>query len=277
MELWGFCEMKLVLTLMAAIGSMMVVTATASTAFAASPSSSPTGNDVSYPQCGKTLPSSQAFGIVGVNDGLANNTNPCLATEIAWAQKSSGGTSQPRASLYVNTADPGNLGVADWPNSNTDPVTKNDDTNLDPWGQCTGGDDQACAWQYGWNMAVLDAQIRVVSNPGGYKWWLDVETGNSWESGATGLQNNDADLEGMVAYFQSIGSTVGIYSTGNQWGQIAGTVSSGSSLYALTNWIPGARTLSQAKSKCSSTPLTGGGKVTATQWTSSIDGDYSCA
>ena len=38
-----------------------------------------TGNDVSYPQCGKSFPSGQAFGIVGVNDGLANNANPCLA------------------------------------------------------------------------------------------------------------------------------------------------------------------------------------------------------
>ena len=40
------------------------------------------GNDVSWPQCGKALPKGQTFGIVGVNNGLANNTNPCLKTQL---------------------------------------------------------------------------------------------------------------------------------------------------------------------------------------------------
>jgi hypothetical protein len=64
---------------------------------------------------------------VTVNEGLPNNTNPCLEDEISWAQFSVGGTRQPKASLYVNTADPGNHGVTDWPASNTDPVFGNHD------------------------------------------------------------------------------------------------------------------------------------------------------
>jgi hypothetical protein len=259
------------MAVMTVLASLVIVNAPALTAYAAS--STPTGNDVSYPQCGKTLPSKQAFGIVGVNDGLANTTNPCLAREIAWAQNSSGATSQPKASLYVNTANPGNLGVADWPVNNIDPVTGSSVT--DPYGSCTGGDDAACAWQYGWNIADLDAQTRGVSNPGSYRWWLDVETANSWESST---QNNRADLEGMVAYFQSIHSgAVGIYSTTSQWGKIAGTVPSTSPLYPLANWIPGARTLRQAKTNCGSAPLNGGGIVTVTQWTTSpANSDFSC-
>ncbi|HMI24555.1 MAG TPA: hypothetical protein VK594_08730 [Streptosporangiaceae bacterium] len=67
------------------------------------------------------FPSGQAFGVVAVNEGLPNNTNPCLEDEISWAQFSVGGTRQPKASLYVNTADPGNHGVTDWPASNTEP------------------------------------------------------------------------------------------------------------------------------------------------------------
>jgi hypothetical protein len=81
----------------------------------------------------------------------------------------------------------------------------------------------------------------------------------------------------MVAYFQSNGSDVGIYSTASQWGRIAGNVSSSSPLGSLKNWIPGARTLAQARTNCGPAPLTSGGTVTVTQWTASpADGDFSC-
>ena len=68
--------------MIAVLGSLAIVNAPALAAYAAGTSGTPSGNDISYPQCGKTLPSRQAFGIVGVNEGLANTTNPCLATEI---------------------------------------------------------------------------------------------------------------------------------------------------------------------------------------------------
>lgn len=252
--------------------SLAIVSGSATAAFAARKGGRPAGNDVSYPQCGRVLPSGQAFGIVGVNDGLANTTNPCLAAELGWARTSSGTTSQPKVSLYVNTADPGNLGVADWPGNNTDPVTGK--PVADPYGSCAGGDDQACAWQYGWNMAGLDARSRGVLRPGSYRWWLDVETASSWEAST---RNNRADLEGMAAYFQGAGGTVGIYSTASQWAKIAGAVPSASPLFSLPDWIPGARTLSRAKANCRSAPLTGGGIVTVTQWTTApADSDFSC-
>lgn len=229
-----------------------------------------TGNDVSWPQCNNTLPSGQLFGIVGVNGGLANDTNSCFASELAWAETSVGGTKQGLASLYVNTANPGNS-VADWPKSDVDPVTGAIDTT--PYGTCTGGDDQACAYQYGWNMADLDAQTRIgVNNPSTFKWWLDVETANSWE---TNTANNSADLEGMVAYFESINAQVGLYSTPTQWTQIAGTVSSGN-LVGLDSWLPGARNLSGAENNCKQPGLTGG-VTTVTQYvTKQLDYDYSC-
>lgn len=231
-----------------------------------------TGNDVSWPQCGKRLPSGQLFGIVGVNDGLANTTNPCFATELTWANTSVGGTTQDKASLYVNTANPGNLGVSDWPTSNIDPLTKAIDT--DPYGTCSGGDDKACAYQYGWNMAELDAQTRIGSNnPANYMWWLDVETDNSWE---TNTSNNSADLEGMVAYFEGVGGRVGLYSTSYQWNQIAGTVSSNSNLYGLDSWLPGSSNLNGAETDCTLPGLTSG-KTTVTQYVAKrVDYDYSC-
>jgi hypothetical protein len=243
-----------------------------------------TGNDVSYPQCGKTLPFDQAFGVVGVNGGLANTTNSCLATQLSWAAKSTGVVNQPKIQLYVNTANPGGLNTPSWPSSNTDPAGN---SALNPYGNCDGSDSLPCAWLYGWNRSVEDVLYRfapaaqaagVSSSPAAYVWWLDVETINTWKSGSTfATQSNAADLEGMGAYFKSLGASVGLYSTTYQWGQIAGTVSVNSNLNGLPNWRPGARNLSSAKSNCGLPPLTAGGKVTITQYLSgNLDYDYSC-
>ncbi len=288
--------------------------------------STPTGNDVSYPQCGSSLPSSPAFAIVGVNDGLAGTLNPCLGpdpsypqSQLYWAVSASiGGTKQPNASLYVNTADPGNVYngtvIADWPTSDYLPGTQTlisngtgsscSTTTVTINGQSyTVGDlSSACAWQYGYNKAVQDAgwltaaanginglesSVVVPNAAGNYSWWLDVETANTWQSGATGLAMNVADLQGMVAGLEAsgvalpAGSTIppiGVYSTSAQWNTITGTPSSVGlgSLYQLANWIPGARSLSGAESNCAQASFTRG-TVTVTQWFAKpIDADYSC-
>jgi hypothetical protein len=264
--------MKIGTTAMAVLASLAITLALTTAASGEQNGSVPTGNDVSYPQCNITLPTGQAFGIVAVNDGLANTTNPCLAAEISWAQASTGGTRQPSAALYVNTADPGSSGVTDWPQTNYDPFSGN--RVADPYGNCSGGNDQACAWQYGWDLADLDAQTRGVPSPGSFRWWLDVETINTWQSSA---RENRADLEGMVSYFGHIGATAGIYSTAKQWDPIVGTVPRTSPLYRLPDWIPGAKTLSQAKKNCRSASLTGGGTITVTQLkTSPTNRDLSC-
>ncbi|WP_336714090.1 hypothetical protein [Arthrobacter sp. USHLN218] len=232
-------------------------------------SATPVGNDVSWPQCNKLLPTGQAFGIVGVNGGLANNTNPCLADQLAWAQQSSGGTGQPLVALYVNTANPGTAGSW-WPISNQYGGT----TVNNPYGTCEGAPDEACAYMYGYAKAYDDVHLRGVGNPTVYLWWLDVETGNTWSDDQVA---NRADLEGMTAYFQSIGARVGLYSTSSQWGQIVGQVPAGSNLNPLPSWLAGARTLNGAKNNCASAPLTPGGRVTLTQFVSrGFDYDYSC-
>lgn len=237
----------------------------------AHPPSAAVGNDVSWPQCGGTLPDTPAFGIVGVNNGTADSTNPCLQAELSWATSSSGGTGRPLVSLYVNTANPGTAGSW-WPDSNTYAGT----TVINPYGQCTTGSyGAACSYMYGYGKAHDDATVRGVTNPSSLTWWLDVETGNTW---STDTAANIADLEGMTAYFASIGARTGIYSTSTQWAQIAGTVPSTSGLYSLPSWIAGATTASAAQAGCTGAPLTGGGQVVLTQYTSgSFDYDYSCS
>ncbi|WP_284991791.1 hypothetical protein [Arthrobacter sp. efr-133-TYG-120] len=266
--------MKMACTFLALIGLSLAGMAPAAAA-APTRTTDLVGNDVSWPQCGKTLPAGQAFAIVGVTGGLANNTNPCLAQQLVWAAGSTGGTAQPKVALYVNTANPG-LAGSWWPSSNSYAGTQ----VANPYGTCGGGVDLACSYMYGYAKAYDDATIRGVSNPGDYFWWLDVETGNSWQTN-TGL--NRADLEGMVAYFTSItsggaaGAGVGIYSTANQWGTIAGTVPVSSPFGGLPSWLAGAKTLRGAKSICSSPGLTPGSPVSVTQYVSAgLDYDYSC-
>lgn len=247
---------------------------------------SPTGLDISWPQCGMKVPTSQAFGIVGVNGGLATTTNACLKDQLVWANKSIGGTKQDKIQLYVNTANPGGLGTASWPTTNIDSMG-NATSNL--YGICDGSDSLACAWQYGWNRAAEDVVLRfapaatqagVSSLASSYIWWLDVETSNTWKAAGNAFNNqsNIAILEGMTSYFKSVGGRVGIYSTSYQWNQIVGgSVNTSSNLNGLPSWLAGASNLSSAKQTCSASPLTAGSSVVLTQYVSkSLDYNYSC-
>ncbi len=272
-----------------------------------STSGSTTGNDVSYPQCGGSLPTGQAFGIVGVTGGLANDLNPCLGpttsypsyteSELYWAVATSiGGTNQPPASLYVNTADPGNTYngtvIADWPTSGSTPdgTCSTTTVTLSTGTYNVGQNSDACAWQYGYNKATQDASWLVAaasainglenstpvpSTASGYPWWLDVETGNTWQSDTT---MNVADLQGMIAGLEAAGATmVGVYSTSAQWDSITGgTTSASGSLWEVPEWVAGARTASGAQANCTQTSFTGGA-VTLAQWSGRpFDGDVAC-
>lgn len=273
---------------MAALAGIIVLAYSATAAARpASSTSSPTplGIDISWPQCGKTVPKTQAFGIVGVNGGLATTTNPCLKDQLVWATQSLGGTAQAKVQLYLNTANPGGLNTASWPKNNTDPTGAVSPNS----GTCTGSDSLACAWQYGWNRAAEAVHDRFVpaataakidASAAAYTWWLDVETENTWKLSGSSFdtQSNVAVLEGMTAYIKSVNGQVGLYSTGAQWNQIVGTaVTSSSNLNGLRNWRPGGANLSTAKDACKAAPLTSGGQVTLTQYVAQkIDYDYSC-
>lgn len=275
---------KLLFILALSITPFLVSSPTAlaakSTGGGATATTSPLGIDISYPQCGKTVPKTQAFGIVGVNGGLATTTNPCLKDQLVWASKSLGGTPQEKIQLYVNTANPGGLGTSSWPKAST---------IGNPYNNCDGSDSLGCAWQYGWNRASEDVTNRftpaavlagINNNPDSYIWWLDVEIGNTWKEPTSSFNtlSNTAVLEGMTSYFKSINARVGLYSTAYQWGQIVGnSVSATSNLNGLINWRPGGSNISTAKIACTAAPLTINGKVVLTQFTSkNLDYNYSC-
>jgi hypothetical protein len=223
------------------------------------------GVDVSYPQCGGPLPAGQAFAIVGVNGGSAATTNPCLAILLEWAEQSIGGTVHDDVQLYVNTGNP--AGGDLWPRAGSN-----------RYGDCDGSNSTACAYQYGWDRAWEDATLRGISYPEQYMWWLDVEIANSWDYSDGGGVRNAAVLEGMTEYFTAIGSRgVGLYSTAYQWGYIVGDgVGATSSLNGLSNWRPTGSTLEGAQANCGLEPLTPGGIIELTQFTTDFDYNWSC-
>ncbi len=157
-----------------------------------------------------------------------------------------------------------------------------------------GQNSPACAWQYGYNRASFDASwlvaaadainaqsppVRVPATSGGYPWWLDVETVNSWQSGTSGQAMNVADLQGMIAGLTAAGATVvGAYSTASQWTQITGgtTTAAAGTLFGMPDWIPGARSLSGAQANCALPSFTAG-TVALTQWVAKgTDYDHAC-
>ena len=234
------------------------------------PPPSPATYDVSYPQCGAALPSPIDGGIVGVNNGIAFSSNPCLATEWTWAASSPAYA----PAFYANTANPGPAFSSHWPVGQStpqycDPATTNS---------------TACAYDYGSNYATdaLSRASGVTSSAASVQWWLDVETGNSWETlestygqTATSRANDRASIAGAVDALRTAGvPSVGIYSTAYQWTQITG--GSGSQFQAQPAWVAGVGTQSTAQSNCASTSFTGGPVTLAQYARNGYDADYHC-
>jgi hypothetical protein len=143
-------------------------------------------------------------------------------------------------------------------------------------GQATTGDNtDACAWYYGAQRGNQDLAWLAASTaaaPDSYQWWLDVETGNTWQGDDT---MNVALLQGLVQALESGGVTsIGVYSTGLQWGMITGGGALGD-LGGLPIWLPGAVDLSSAEANCFAPSFTGG-PVLLTQWTDQFDEDVAC-
>jgi hypothetical protein len=231
-----------------------------------------TGYDISYPQCGGRYPTDVAFGIVGVNGGRVYSENPCLgagengASQLAWAGLN--------AELYMNTGNPGPELSSYWPVGQASPRVCSAD---DP-------DTADCAYDYGWNAAAdayavavrayislgwapTDADRTPVAN----RWWLDVETANSWRTDAS---LNVAALQGMVDFLESMEvESVGFYSVDGMWDSITG----GTDAFAdRASWVAGASTLRGARANCDREPFTGGWVEMTQYFAKGFDANHRC-
>ena len=119
------------------------------------------GFDVSHPQCGSALPAGGGYGIVGIARGKALTANPCLKTQLAWANN------KPGHAVYINTGYPGTV----------DPVT----------------------YAHATVDHAISAEHAV--GHGTSVWWLDVETVNTWagtqQQNATVLDAMAARLQSL--------------------------------------------------------------------------------
>ena len=147
-----------------------------------------------------------------------------------------------RQSIFLcDTANGGPTYGAGWPTSQQTPDV------------CSGANSVACAYDYGWNAArssfanavaaeTTDGASNATLSARSAPWWLDVETGNAWETieyGRTAATEayDTAMLEGEVASFTNIGVTsLGIYSTSSMWSEITGGSTAFSTIPA---WVPG--------------------------------------
>jgi hypothetical protein len=274
-------RLRVVATAAAAL-AVGLVFSPAAEARQAKPQRAAVGYDVSYPQCGRTLPSSPAFGLVGVNNGVLYSANTCLTTELGWAQRAANGA----PGFYANTADPGPAYSSHWPTGQTSPQLCDAAAN----------NSTACSFDYGWNGAsdsfavavAAEQQLNGTSSQNAtataarLAWWLDIETANSWQTlesaygqTPTSKANDVASVDGAIAYLTSVGvSNVGLYSTSYQWTQITG--GTGSHFASNPDWVAGYSSQSSAKIGCTSAGFSAGA-VKLTQYPSGgFDADFAC-
>jgi hypothetical protein len=205
-----------------------------------------TGVDVSYPNCSTSIPK-VSFGIVGVTGGLVYSQNTCLKSQA---------TKFSNLSLYMNTG-----------------LNASDSSPYYTAAQAgCNGDVYCAAYNYGRN-AAQDA-LNYASSQGvsSSKWWLDVETSNTWSSDP--LQNQKS-LQGTFDALNASGATtVGAYSTTAQWQAVTGSWQNNWPSWGATTWT----SARQAAKYCTGHQFTGGPSLLMQyqEKRSKLDQDVAC-
>lgn len=185
-----------------------------------------TGVDVSYPNCSTTI-SKVSFGIVGTTGGLVYSTNNCLKSEAIHFSN---------LSLYVNTGLNASSGSAYYTQAQAG----------------CNGDVYCAAYNYGYNAGMNALNYATSQGVSSAKWWLDVETSNSWNSDV--LQNQKSLQGEYDALAQHGATTVGVYSTTMQWQSVTGSWQNDWPSWGATTWT----TAKQAQVYCTGHQFTGG-------------------
>lgn len=184
------------------------------------------GIDVSYPNCSTKLPVVN-FGIVGLNNGTVYSQNPCAGTQSK---------NFSNLSFYVNT------GL----NATTSSVYYSKALSV------CNNDPYCASYKYGYDAGIESVNYAKSLGINSTKWWLDVETENSW---STNTLLNQRSLQGEYdAILASGANLIGVYSTTAQWQTIAGGWKNNWPSWGATTWT----TAQQAIKYCTGHQFTGG-------------------
>jgi hypothetical protein len=218
------------------------------------------GFDASFPQCGKSIPSSSSngmvygFAILGVNGGQEFTPNPCLAVQYG-----RGGETGSSPAFYIDLNSP-------------TPATAIFG-QFGPKGLC-GETNAACqSYNFGYNgaqtaFAYAMASVGTAAAASGV-WWLDVETGKPWSANPG---DNAQVIQGSIDYFHDHSLTVGAYSVLWMWNQIAGR----EYRPGIPAWISGGKSLTAAPQLCTAESFTGGPIWVVQVPRQNYDEDYGC-
>lgn len=210
------------------------------------------GFDVSWPNCGKTLPTGTVLAVIGVTGGKPYTKNPCFRAQYVAAHR------RGVVRFYMNLNKP--RGVI---------------SLSGPAGHCATTNWTCRGYNYGWHAASAAwryAASQIGTGPLRTRWWLDVETSNTWSSST---RVNARVIAGALAFLRTRGHAdrVGIYSTNYQWRKIAGTYRPRVAVWYATV----ATSASRAAAYCHSRYRFTGGPVKMVQYAPvHIDRDYLC-
>jgi hypothetical protein len=202
--------------------------------------------DVSWPNCSYQAKGSYAYGIVGVTGGINFHRNPCLGEEASWFEQHAD---------YINTGYPGN--------------SYGDKYKSYPQ-KCKPNATSCLAYNYGYNAALFAIKYAAQQNAFSNRWWLDVETDNSW---TTDYYVNIQSLQGAENAIKAkvFMPSVGFYSDNWQWLQITGSWQN-----KIPEWYAtGGVSKSLAKASCNEKSFNGG-PIIYSQYTLMLDEDYKC-
>jgi hypothetical protein len=205
-----------------------------------------TGVDISYPNCAATIPR-VSFGIVGVTGGLVYSHNSCLKAQAAKFAN---------LSLYMNTG-----------------LNASSSSQYYTAAQVgCNGDVYCAAYNYGASAAKDALNYAASQGVTSSKWWLDVETSNTW---STDPLQNQKSLQGAFDALSASGATtVGVYSTTAQWQAITGSWQNNWPGWGATTWT----SANQASKYCTGHQFTGGPSLLMQyqEKRSKLDQDVAC-
>lgn len=212
----------------------------------ASPAKTTSIVDVSWPNCTLKNPPKASNGIIGINGGLAFRPNPCLAKQTGWFKN---------FSVYINTGYPGVKRALKFQHTPK---------------ACAAANEKCLAYNYGYNSGLYSIKYSLLQGVIADRWWLDVETENSWSDSVVTNRSALSGAFDAVSRFAGV-DRVGFYSYPGQWDLLTGNWHNNAPAWAAT----GSKKSADAVLACKSPAFTGG-EVIISQYVPELDQNYIC-